>query len=257
MIRGAPGYQRLPTSATGPQTRLQAATGAPAASQPWEHTSAVPSGTRCVRECCRSRPRPTASGAGRRPAVRVCAGQADAGPRSRTQPTATHCRRRCCWAPPTCGARCHCAPRRPPAGIGRGRERCVQVWRVGDAGLADGHGAQSSAGRGVALRTTARMAGTSKGAQPPCNPLGLPDAACHLTCNSPWLAVLLQEDAHAAILDLPDGSSKGALFAVLDGHGGAEVARFVANHLVRLRAGRRLCSNGLDPTRKCVSSSPG
>lgn len=112
-------------------------------------------------------------------------------------------------------------------------------------------------GGGVALRTTARMAGTSKGAQPPCNPLGLPDAACHLTCNSPWLAVLLQEDAHAAILDLPDGSSKGALFAVLDGHGGAEVARFVANHLVRLRAGRRLCSNGLDPTRKCVSSSPG
>lgn len=46
-----------------------------------------------------------------------------------------------------------------------------------------------------------------------------------------------QEDAHTAVLDLNDGSSKAALFAVLDGHGGAEVARFVANHLVR--SGRR------------------
>ena len=45
--------------------------------------------------------------------------------------------------------------------------------------------------------------------------------------------VRMQEDAHAAVLDLPDGGSKAALFAVLDGHGGAEVARFVANHLVR------------------------
>jgi serine/threonine protein phosphatase PrpC len=44
-----------------------------------------------------------------------------------------------------------------------------------------------------------------------------------------------QEDAHAAVLQLEEGKpgSKSALFAVLDGHGGAEVARFVANHLVR------------------------
>ncbi|KAL4433781.1 hypothetical protein ABPG75_000222 [Micractinium tetrahymenae] len=41
------------------------------------------------------------------------------------------------------------------------------------------------------------------------------------------------EDAHAAVLDLPDGGTKSALFAVLDGHGGAEVARFVANHLAQ------------------------
>lgn len=41
------------------------------------------------------------------------------------------------------------------------------------------------------------------------------------------------EDAHAAVLDLPDSGSKSALFAVLDGHGGAEVARFVANHLAQ------------------------
>ena len=39
------------------------------------------------------------------------------------------------------------------------------------------------------------------------------------------------------MLDLNDGSSKAALFAVLDGHGGAEVARFVANHLVRRALG--------------------
>lgn len=53
-----------------------------------------------------------------------------------------------------------------------------------------------------------------------------------LTLNPPQRLPLPQEDAHAAVLDLPDGGSKGALFAVLDGHGGAEVARFVANHLV-------------------------
>ncbi|EFN51823.1 hypothetical protein CHLNCDRAFT_59087, partial [Chlorella variabilis] len=38
------------------------------------------------------------------------------------------------------------------------------------------------------------------------------------------------EDAHIAELDL-DPATKTSLFAVLDGHGGAEVARFVANHL--------------------------
>lgn len=41
------------------------------------------------------------------------------------------------------------------------------------------------------------------------------------------------EDAHAAVLDLEDGNSKAALFAVLDGHGGAEVARFAAKHLAQ------------------------
>ena len=46
----------------------------------------------------------------------------------------------------------------------------------------------------------------------------------------------LQEDAHAAVLDLEEGNSKAALFAVLDGHGGAEVARFAAKHLVSERA---------------------
>ncbi len=58
-------------------------------------------------------------------------------------------------------------------------------------------------------------------------------AECNRRPRHSLLPLLLQEDAHAAILDLPDGSTKGALFAVLDGHGGAEVARFVANHLVR------------------------
>lgn len=40
-----------------------------------------------------------------------------------------------------------------------------------------------------------------------------------------------QEDAHAAVLDV-DGASRTGFFAVFDGHGGKEVAKFCAAHLV-------------------------
>jgi len=74
-----------------------------------------------------------------------------------------------------------------------------------------------------------------------CVPALLPptrSAPTHHTTTPPRHTQLLsppqlQEDAHAAVLDLADGGTKSAMFAVLDGHGGAEVARFVANHLVR------------------------
>ena len=41
-----------------------------------------------------------------------------------------------------------------------------------------------------------------------------------------------QEDAHAALLDL-DASTGTGFFGVFDGHGGKEVARYAALHLVR------------------------
>lgn len=57
------------------------------------------------------------------------------------------------------------------------------------------------------------------------------------------------------MLDLTDEGGKAALFAVLDGHGGAEVARFVANHLVSAGTGveraRGNCWGGGD-VRVCV-----
>ena len=43
---------------------------------------------------------------------------------------------------------------------------------------------------------------------------------------------LLQEDAHCAVLDL-DASSGTGFFGVFDGHGGKEVSRYAALHLVR------------------------
>lgn len=62
----------------------------------------------------------------------------------------------------------------------------------------------------------------------------------HLISDHPFcfVVVLLQEDAHSIVLQL-DGSDGGGqadptvgLFGVFDGHGGKEVAKFVANHLV-------------------------
>ena len=43
---------------------------------------------------------------------------------------------------------------------------------------------------------------------------------------------LLQEDAHAVALGLADRDD-AALFAIYDGHGGKEVAKFAAVHMVR------------------------
>ena len=45
--------------------------------------------------------------------------------------------------------------------------------------------------------------------------------------------LLVQEDAHAIELDLQsDGKPKASMFGVFDGHGGKEVARFTAMHIV-------------------------
>ena len=69
---------------------------------------------------------------------------------------------------------------------------------------------------------------------PPCYPTSLRElahASRHSLTQPPTIAAP-QEDAHAAVLDLPEGGPRSALFAVLDGHGGAEVARFVAAHVV-------------------------
>ncbi|KAI3434571.1 hypothetical protein D9Q98_002643 [Chlorella vulgaris] len=54
------------------------------------------------------------------------------------------------------------------------------------------------------------------------------------------------EDAHAAVLDL-DPATKAAFFAVFDGHGGAEVARFMARHLaVELVANKCFQANDVE-----------
>ena len=69
---------------------------------------------------------------------------------------------------------------------------------------------------------------------PPCYPTSLRElahASRHSLTQPPTIAAP-QEDAHAAVLDLPEGGPRSALFAVLDGHGGAEVARFVAAPVV-------------------------
>ncbi len=49
--------------------------------------------------------------------------------------------------------------------------------------------------------------------------------------EGPRAAVLVQEDAHSAVLDV-DSTSRTGFFAVFDGHGGKEVAKFCASHLV-------------------------
>jgi hypothetical protein len=43
-----------------------------------------------------------------------------------------------------------------------------------------------------------------------------------------------QEDAHATVLQL-EADGRTALFGVFDGHGGKQVAKYVAQHLVRPR----------------------
>ena len=51
---------------------------------------------------------------------------------------------------------------------------------------------------------------------------------------------MVQEDAHAVALDLADRDD-AALFAIYDGHGGKEVAKFAAVHMVRALLNCRLC----------------
>ncbi len=46
-----------------------------------------------------------------------------------------------------------------------------------------------------------------------------------------------QEDAHATVLQL-EADGRTAMFGVFDGHGGKQVAKYVAQHLVRPRPGR-------------------
>ena len=49
--------------------------------------------------------------------------------------------------------------------------------------------------------------------------------------------VALQEDAHATVLQLDPGGST-AMFGVFDGHGGKQVAKYTAQHLVRFETGQ-------------------
>lgn len=66
----------------------------------------------------------------------------------------------------------------------------------------------------------------------------------------------LQEDAHAAVLDV-DGNSRTGFFAVFDGHGGKEVAKFCANHLVGGASVRSpACDSFLSTQRAQVHPSP-
>lgn len=173
--------------------------------------------------------RPTERGLGGGRAVPVCARQGCTTPRSHAPPSLA-CHTAGTSPPLLLGTTCaerrrHASLPCSPAGVGRGRERCLQVRRFGDAGLADRHGAPGSR-PAVPPRKSLQRVPTPHGCC--CLP-----AAHRRPLGSPCLiCLLLQEDAHAALLDLPDGNTKGALFAVLDGHGGAEVARFVANHLV-------------------------
>ena len=91
---------------------------------------------------------------------------------------------------------------------------------------------------------------------PVCCPAGSATArASHSTCchdclltrlvrDLPWLFIFAdgrlktfcnvvpQEDAHAIALGLADRPD-AALFAIYDGHGGKEVAKFAAEHMVR------------------------
>ena len=67
-----------------------------------------------------------------------------------------------------------------------------------------------------------------------CLPLKGPNLLDNSFRASPAVAnLLLQEDAHAIELDLQsDGKPKASMFGVFDGHGGKEVARFTAMHIV-------------------------
>lgn len=64
------------------------------------------------------------------------------------------------------------------------------------------------------------------------------------TLTRPRLLLWLQEDAHAVVLDL-DPAAKCGFFAVFDGHGGKEVAKFCALYMVRWAASpiKHLCPN--------------
>ena len=62
--------------------------------------------------------------------------------------------------------------------------------------------------------------------------------------------LLLQEDAHAIELDLQsNGKPKASMFGVFDGHGGKEVARFTAMHIVSCALGP------VHRHRRCVSAA--
>ena len=57
-------------------------------------------------------------------------------------------------------------------------------------------------------------------------------AGCLLAMRHRRIGCRPQEDAHAVALGLADRND-AALFAIYDGHGGKEVAKFAAVHMVR------------------------
>lgn len=108
---------------------------------------------------------------------------------------------------------------------GRGERKCrLQIWSVCYARLANRNGR--------CFFATATCLGS---ADKNLDHLGLVIARDAASRTPSFKAVFaaLQEDAHLAALDV-DGHS--SVFGVFDGHGGREVAKFVALYLVRLHS---------------------